>query len=310
LNDLFQVPARHAIDQFGAEEGRHPFQVAAKNVWGVVTKMFSDACWSKALSLRVRDDNPAREIEGPDRGVERSGPYVFPHEFVALMQSKRVPARWKRIFMIATYLYLRGGELEALDLGDVNLDQRYVHVHQAVDSDSGEVKPTKTNDTRKVPIEPSLLPLLTEMHGQAKGEGHVITAMPPREEWAARLRKYLRWAGVERADLFADDATRQQLSFHDLRHTGITWRAVRGDEPVKIMRAAGHDDLRTTQRYIKEAQTFDPQGFGTPFPAIPLELFSDLGGVGSSFGISAAEIAGPRRKQARSLRPQGDSNPR
>jgi integrase len=84
-----------------------------------------------------------------------------------------------------------------------------------------------------------------------------IGTMPPREEWAARLRKYLGWAGVTRVDLFADDATRRPINFHDLRHSGITWRAVRGDEPLKIQRAAGHDDLRTTQRYINEAQTFE-----------------------------------------------------
>jgi integrase len=279
----------------------------ATNVWGVVTKMFSDACRSKVLALRIRDDNPARDIEGPDRGVERSGPYLFPHEFAAIMRCERVPARWKRIFMIATFLYLRGGELEALEWTDVNFEQRYVHLHQAADSETREVKPTKTNDTRKIPIEPSLLPLLVEMHRQAKGEGRVITAMPPREEWAERLRKYLKWAGVERADLFADDETRRQLSFHDLRHTGITWRAVRGDEPLKIMRAAGHDDLRTTQRYINEAQTFDPEGFGIPFPSVPLERFSDLGGFGSSFGVSAAVLAQSSHKQAVSWRPQGDS---
>jgi hypothetical protein len=65
----------------------------ATNVWGALTKMFADACRSKVLFLRVREDNPARDIEGPDRGVERSGPYLFPHEFAALMQCEGVPAR-------------------------------------------------------------------------------------------------------------------------------------------------------------------------------------------------------------------------
>ena len=76
------------------------------------------------------------------------------------------------------------------------------------------------------------------------------------------LRHPQRSTGVKRADLFADDDTRRPLSFHDLRHTGITWRAVRRDEPLKVQRAAGHDNLRTTQRYINEAQTFDAPGFG------------------------------------------------
>jgi integrase len=281
----------------------------ATNAWGVVTKMFSDACRSKVLDIRVRDDNPARDVQGPDRGVERSGPYLFPSEFVSLMQCPRVPARWRRIFMLATYLYLRGGELEALQWADVNLDQRYVLVHRSVDIATGEVKTTKTNDVRKVPIEPTLLPLLVEMHRQAKGEGSVITAMPPREELAGRLRKYLAWAKVTRADLFADDETRRPLCFHDLRHTGVTWRALRGDEPLKLQRAAGHDDLRTTQRYINEAQTFEGASFGEPFPSLPLGLFSDFGGFGVGFGVSASEISRKSLKDAETLRPQGDSNP-
>jgi integrase len=258
----------------------------AINVWGVVTKMMADASRSKVLSLRVREDNPARDVEGPDRGAERSGLYLFPSEFLALIQCDRVPVRWKRIFTLATYLYVRGGELEALEWNSVDFDHGYMLIHQSADADTGVIRHTKTKDVRKVPIEPTLIPLLRKMHEEAAGEGKVIGAMPPREEWAARLRKYLKWAGIKRADLFADDNTRRQISFHDLRHTGITWRALRGDEPLKVQRAAGHDDLRTTQRYINEAQTFEGENFGEPFPTLPLDALCRFG---SGFGVSAVE---------------------
>jgi integrase len=283
----------------------------AINVWGVVTKMFADACRSKVLDLRCRDDNPARDVEGPDRGVERSGPYVFPSEFLALMRCKRVPPRWRRLLMLSVYLYVRRGELEALDWNSVSFDHGYVLVHQSIDTNTGEVKSTKTKDVRKVPIEAALRPLLQQMHDEAGGEGRVVTSMPPAEEMAKRLRKYLGWALEEakmqvRAELFADDATRRQLSWHDLRHSGITWRAVRGDEHLKIQRAAGHDDLRTTQRYINEAQTFEGASFGEPFPPVPLALFSIFGSnTVSDAQYSAAGAVFPEQD----LRPQGDSNP-
>ena len=279
----------------------------ATNIWGVATKMFADACRSKVLLLRCREDNPARDVEGPDRGAERSGPYLFPSEFEALMACERAPVRWKRIFMLTTYLYVRGGELEALEWNSVSFDHGYVLVHQSADAFTGEAKATKTKDVRKVPIEATLLPLLRKMHAEANGEGRVIAAMPPREEWAERLRKYLGWAGVTRADLFADDATRRQLSFHDLRHTGITWRAVRGDDPLKVMRAAGHDDLRTTQRYINEAQTFEGSSFGTPFPAVPLERLSIYG---SNSGFVAVDNSIRSQILEQTERPQRESNPR
>jgi len=264
----------------------------AINVWGVLTKMMADACRSKVLSLRCRDDNPARDVEGPDRGVERSGPYLFPSEFLALMHCDRVPVRWKRIFMLSTYLYVRGGELAALEWNSVNFDNGYILIHQAIDSETGEVKSTKTKDTRKVPIERNLYPLLQQMHEEAGGEGKVITAMPPGSDWAKRLRKYLGWAECDRADLLPppDDKTRRQIDFHDLRHTGITWRAVRGDDPKKIQRAAGHDDQRTTDRYINEAETFEGASYGEPFPSVPLSLLSPFGNTVPNT-VSAAQYS-------------------
>jgi integrase len=159
----------------------------ATNVWGVVTKMMTDAGRSKTLSLRVRNDNPARDVEGPDRGVERAGPYLFPSEFLAVMQCRRVPARWKRLIMLATHLYVRVGELEALEWNSVDFEHGYVLLHQSADADTGAVKPTKTKDVRKVPIEQALIPLLRKMSDEASTEGRVVGTVPPRESLAARL---------------------------------------------------------------------------------------------------------------------------
>jgi hypothetical protein len=88
------------------------------------------------------------------------------------------------------------------------------------------------------------------------------------EDWARRLRKYLGWAGIKRSELTEETATRKQLTFYDLRATGITWRAVRGDDPLKIMSGAGHKDFKTTQGYIREAEVLR-DGFGSVFPPLP-----------------------------------------
>jgi integrase len=281
----------------------------AKNVWGVVTKMFADACRSKVLDLRVRDDNPAANVEGPDRGIERTGPYPFPNEFLALMECERVPVRWKRLIMLALYTYVRAGELEALEWGAVNFEQGYISIHQAID-EKGKLKPTKGKNLRKVPIEHALLPLLRRMHDEAGGEGNVVTAMPPRELLASRLRKYFEWAGCKREDLYADDDLRRPLTWHDLRHGGLTWRVVRGDEALKVQRAAGHRFLSTTQRYINEAETFEGRAFGEPFPTVDLDLLSPFPGgaanTGPNSGIPLGTTRGTPAKQGAEGRPQGE----
>ena len=76
------------------------------------------------------------------------------------------------------------------------------------------------------------------VHRMARAEDRAqLVRMPPVRELSDQLRRYLGWAGVTRAELFADDETRAPLTFHDLRATGITWRAVRGDDALKIQRA-------------------------------------------------------------------------
>jgi hypothetical protein len=74
-----------------------------------------------------------------------------------------------------------------------------------------------------------------------------------------------------RSGLFADDATRKPLSWHDLRGTCATWMAVRGNEPLRIQHRLEHRNYSTTDGYVVEAEQIR-QGFGETFPALPPEL--------------------------------------
>jgi integrase len=95
--------------------------------------------------------------------------------------------------------------------------------------------------------------------------------MPNKCELANGLRLYLAVAGVERDELYVNDATRKWITFHDLRATGLTWMAVRGDDALRIKQRAGHSSFSTTERYIREAEAVR-DGFGAVFPALPEAL--------------------------------------
>jgi integrase len=263
----------------------------ARNVFGLVSKMFKDAAFSATPALQVRDDNPARDVQPPAKGIEREGSYLYPAEFLALVSCPRVPVRWKRLITIASYLGCRRGELEALTWSAVNLEQGYVQIHCAVDKETREIKSTKTGTNRKVRIEPSLLPLLAMMRDENK-VGRVFQSTPPDEEMATRLRKYLGWAGVTRAELFANDVTRRRISWHDLRHGYASWRIVRGDSQKKVQRAGGWKTPSMLDRYCNEAETFeDLSTFGEVFPALPLDHFRP--GTGLVTGGPATAGSGP-----------------
>jgi integrase len=101
--------------------------------------------------------------------------------------------------------------------------------------------------------------------GARRGELAALTWNGPRSEaptWdlPMLLRADLKHAGVTRAHIEADDATRRPLDFHDLRHTYGTWRAIRGDELTKISRAMGHRTTSVAERYVNEAEAFDLKG--------------------------------------------------
>jgi hypothetical protein len=141
------------------------------------------------------------------------------------------------------------------------------------------------------------MPLLRAMHKDLGGVGRVFDPFPLEKHLAPMIRRDLKRAGVTRAELFAHDETRKQMTFHDLRSTGITWMAVRGDEPLKIKQRAGHKQFSTAEGYIREAEAVR-EGFGVPFPPLPEELVSSgisserLGRNGHVYKITRENVVG------------------
>lgn len=262
----------------------------AQNVWATAIKMCSDAAESKLDELRVRQDNPAAGVEGPDRGARKGKQYLYPSEFLTFVACQRVPLRWRRTVALMTYLYPRPGELRQLEWEDVDLEHGTAHIHQATDRTTGKAKSTKTGIARRVPIEPALLPLLQAMHDEAGGEGKVI-ALPSDRDLARGFRLWLGKAKVDRAELHHATPTRKAITVYDLRASGITWRAIRGDEPLRIMHCAGHTSFQTTQLYVREAESLRV-GFGEVFPRLPPSLLQPVADAESS-GHSSSHHESP-----------------
>ena len=254
--------------------------------WSNVARMFKDACSAKKLDLRVRDDNPAENVQAPERGMKKEKQYLWPSEFLALVSCPKVPLRWRRLFALAVYTYAHAGEIEALAWEAVTFDTMTLHLHQSVDRvrKRGRIKSTKTGVSRRIPLEAELYPLLRVLHDEEGGKGRVVAKMPSPGMLSRKLKHYLGKAGVKRAELFSGDATRKAITFHDLRATGITWMAARGDDPLRIKQRAGHASFGTTEGYIREAENLGAS-FGKVFPPLP-----DLS-RGFGIGLERAEPA-------------------
>src|SRR5690606_886569 len=79
----------------------------ATNIWGTATRMCKDACSSKLEELRVREDNPAIGVAGPDRGIRKGKQYLYPSEFLKFVAHPEVPLAWRQAVAVAIYLYPR-----------------------------------------------------------------------------------------------------------------------------------------------------------------------------------------------------------
>ncbi len=253
----------------------------AFNAWTV----FRTACkassgrWAKdkRRTLKVREGDPSDGVVGPDFDPDdaKQLQWLYPREVLAIASCERVPLDVRRRIVSATYLYVRGGELKALDWSKLDLERGVVIIDQAYDRASGELKKTKTGNrgARRYSIEPTLLPLLRAMHRESGGVGKVIE-MPEQKYWAAELRDALHAAGITRPELFKTTATSKRVRFHDCRASGLTWMAIRGDSPVQIQHVAAHTDFAMTKKYIDAGGAVDLLPGEVVFPELPACLLS------------------------------------
>ena len=80
--------------------------------------------------------------------------YLYPSDFLALVSCEKGPLRW------SIYFYGRAGEIKALTSAEIDLEHGVVHIHEAIDRNTGDAGKTKTRKTRRVPIAPNVAPLL------------------------------------------------------------------------------------------------------------------------------------------------------
>jgi integrase len=246
---------------------------SATNIWGTVTKMFSDATKGKVLELRARDreDNPAKGVEGPTRGKRTQKVHLFPAEFLQLSRCGLVPLRRRRAYALGIYLYLRPGELEAIITEDVDTVRGIVTVQRAMDREAGgdATKAPKAGVARfPVEAEPEILPLLRVLVREAGEDGRLVGQLGDPHHLAAILRGDLWISGVRRAELHTMTRTREWMTLHDLRTTGITWMAVRGDPALTMMARAGHHAVEQTKQYTDGAALVR-RVYDQVFPPLP-----------------------------------------
>lgn len=171
-----------------------------------------------------------------------------------------MPQRWSLMVLLAAWCAVRFGELTELRRKDVvfeNHDDALLRIERAVvRTDGGFEVTTPKSDAgiRDVAIPPHLTPLVREHLAKhvepqrdallfpAVSGGHLAPATLYRRFYTARAK-----------------AHREDLRWHDLRHSGAVLAAATGASLAELMARLGHSTPQAAMRYQHAAQGRDRQ---------------------------------------------------
>ena len=210
---------------------------ARKHLLKMVKRIFQMAVDEGAL-----DRNPCAGMSVKIPDLEQK---VFTNAEVEifLREAKSVNHRFYNIWVVALMTGMRSGEMFALRWTDIDFETKLISISRQWTSKNG-FGPTKTRLNRMVPISDDLLRFLKGIKLQQGGDSEFV--LPRLREWEQGEQ-----ARVTRD--FCEAIGITQVKFHDLRATFITNLLSRGESLARVMAMVGHNELKTTNGYLRRA---------------------------------------------------------
>ncbi|MCE5292438.1 MAG: site-specific integrase [Nocardiaceae bacterium] len=212
-----------------------------------------------------------------------------------------LPEQWRIAATLGLFGSLRWGEVTALRRGDVDLEQGIVHVRRGVSRTKGNVHElaTKTRaGMRKVHLPPSAVRLLEahlEAHVGSKRSSLLVHSVNDPIKHVAFATFTRHW------DKGRTAADQQGLTFHHLRHAGISLFARAGaterENQIRSGHASGgkvnfHYQHSDAERLREVADRMDVMWFGKP--KVEAARVDEVLEVLSGVALTAEQIASVR----------------
>ncbi|CDK01657.1 MULTISPECIES: site-specific integrase [unclassified Microbacterium] len=220
---------------------------------GASTKIDALAVLSRLLDGAVRAKlipmNQARLARRPvaDPQLNLRSRALTPEEVGVVLNA--IPAGPYRNYLAGLiYTGMRANEAAALQVGDVDLDARSIHVHRSFSADlDGRIKEytPKSHKERDVPIPSVLVPHLDDAMTGKSRSSLVFTGPKGGRINGSNVRRAIKWDAI-RAVLDRDD-----YRLHDLRHTLATLLFDGGAAANDVQAIMGHSTLQMTERYSR-----------------------------------------------------------
>jgi integrase len=153
-------------------------------------------------------------------------------------------------FTIGAFCGLRTGEVLALQWRDIDLEARRIHVHQQVRD--GRLAPLKDDESRIVPVQAALAPILATWKLKSGGTGQLfVPAVAKRGGRPGRPATFVRpntlWRHLRTA--LATCKLPRLTWYQATRHTFASQWVLAGGSMEKLSAMMGHSSVVVTERY-------------------------------------------------------------
>lgn len=246
----------HTLLQSGVKKGRSGLSVrTVNNVLSVLRSIFRFA--EKQYAIK----NPAKELRTPPEKPIQDQVLTL-SEWEALSRGMELGGNTTEIAIaIAMYTGMRIGELCALQVGDIDLKEKVIHVRRTVqrirDAENPDGRRTRVitdvpksyNSLRNIPIPEVLYERLERLCTGKKEDVYLFgidgeRALEPRT-LQYRYRAFLKQRGL------------RYINFHALRHSFATRCVERNVDVKTLSEILGHSSVKITlERYVHSSMEF------------------------------------------------------
>lgn len=213
------------------------------NAWGVLTHMLKmaaqDGLIARSPTIGV---SPARRTEHETEEHR----YLTREEFWAVLDA--TPPYWRPLVMMLGGTGMRWGELAALTVGDLDVEQGVVRITKAEKQDPARpsatiIGPTKSKKARRtiaLPVE-----VVESVRPLTEGRRRTDRLFLPPQGGPLRHRTFYRDIWLRKSVGIA--GIREPFPrLHDLRHSHVAWLVAAGVPLPVIQARLGHEKIATT----------------------------------------------------------------
>lgn len=191
-------PLRKIVSRLDALVQSEKLQAGtARVVWSLARKFTRELAMSKNDKIRIREDNPASVVPGPDPESGRAKQWLYPSELHRVLAAETTSLALARFVAVQVYLCCRPGEAFGLEWRHIDFDAGIVRIDQTREPRTRVVGATKGREVRVFPIPQCLTPVLRAMRSESAGDGFLFDAF----YFGKALRAAIKTAGVTRVEL-------------------------------------------------------------------------------------------------------------